>query len=147
MRFPALAFAVAVACGSCPAALAACRWEWLCNGEGACKLMPACDSVHETPPGPPPLAIRPAGAAGAGRGGLACEHIMRLARDGRWTWSEACYCADKSRNPDASRPFANIVRCDDRAGMPPVIPGGDYVVDGRAGRSLPLLRGDLRGLP
>jgi hypothetical protein len=109
--------------------------------------MPACDSVHETPPGPPPLAIRPAGAAGAGRGVLACEHIMRLARGGRWTWSEACYCADKSRNPDASRPFANIVRCDDRSGMPPVVPGGDLVVDGRAGRPYPLLREELRGLP
>jgi hypothetical protein len=146
MRFLALALAAAAACGSCSPALAACRWEWLCNGEGACKQMPACDSVHESPPESPPLAMRPAGAANAG-GGLACEHVMRLARGGRWSWSVACYCTDRSRNPDASRPFANIVRCDERSGMPAAVPAGDLVVEGRAGRSFPLRREDLRGLP
>ena len=100
-----------------------------------------------TPPEPPPLAMRPVRIAGAGHSGLTCEHIMRLGRSGRWSWSEACYCTDKSRNPDASRPFANIVRCDDPSAMPPVIPGGDFVVDGRAGRSFPPLRDEHRGLP
>jgi hypothetical protein len=121
MKLVAVAFAVVFSCGSCTAALADCRWEWLCNGEGACKQMPVCDSVLETPPprpdavppAPPPLSMRPVRMAGAGRSGLACEHIMRMGRSGRWAWSEACYCADRTRNPDGSRPFPNIVRCDD----------------------------------
>ncbi|MGE0356166.1 MAG: hypothetical protein AB7P08_04555 [Burkholderiales bacterium] len=116
MRHAALA--LALACGAAAPAMAACAWEWLCNGEGTCRRMPVCDSVHETPPPrtgslpPAPLAMRPLRLAGSARGELSCEHVLRLARDGRWTWREACYCADKSRNPDAARPFAHIVRCE-----------------------------------
>ena len=85
--------------------------------------------------------MRPARAAGADRSGLTCEHIMRLGRSGRWSWSEACYCTDKSRNPDASRPFANIVRCDDPAAMPPVIPGAiSWSTDAPAAHSRPCAR-------
>lgn len=120
----AFAFAVALAALAGPAS-AACTWEWLCNGEGACKHMPICDSVYETPPpkpsvqppAMPPLAMRPHRIAGQMNSALTCEHIMRQGRTGRWYWAEACYCQDKSRTIDASNPFANIVRCD---GGPPV---------------------------
>lgn len=105
-------------------AAAACQWEWLCNGEGQCKLMPVCDSVNETPPprpegaqppATPPLAMRPfriAGAGVAGGSNLTCEHIMRKGKSGRWYWHEACFCTDPKRSRDDSPPFANIVRCD-----------------------------------
>jgi hypothetical protein len=106
-------------------AFGACTWEWLCNGEGACKHMPVCDSVHETPPpkpsvqppAMPPLSMRPHKLAGNLNSALTCEHIMRQGRSGRWYWAEACYCQDKAKAIDASDPFANIVRCD---GGPPV---------------------------
>ncbi len=120
----AIALAAALAAFAGPAS-AACSWEWLCNGEGACKHMPVCDSVYETPPpkpsvqppAMPPLAMRPHRIAGQMHSALTCEHIMRQGRSGRWYWAEACYCQDKSRTIDASNPFANIVRCD---GGPPV---------------------------
>ena len=110
----------ALALASAPAH-AACTWEWLCNGEGACKHMPVCDSVLEVPPprpesrppAVPPLSMRPFRIAGQSRSALACEHIMRQGKSGRWYWHEACFCADKSKNADPSNPFANIVRCDD----------------------------------
>ena len=120
----AIALAAALAAFAGPAA-AGCSWEWLCNGEGACKHMPVCDSVYETPPpkpsvqppAMPPLAMRPHRIAGQMHSALTCEHIMRQGRSGRWYWAEACYCQDKSRTNDASNPFATIVRCD---GGPPV---------------------------
>ena len=31
-------------------AAAECTWEWLCNADGACKQMPVCGSVYESPP-------------------------------------------------------------------------------------------------
>ena len=101
-------------------AFASCTWEWLCNGEGTCKHMPVCDSVFEippprpesSPPAMPPLAMRPFKIAGANQSALTCEHIMRQGRSGRWYWHEACFCSDKSKNPDPSNPFANIIRCD-----------------------------------
>ena len=105
-------------------ASAACDWEWLCNGEGQCKLMPVCDSVYETPPprpegaqppALPPLSMRPHKIAGAGVGStttLTCEHIMRKGKSGRWYWHEACFCTDPKKAKDPNAPFANIVKCD-----------------------------------
>ena len=121
MRLVNWVYAVAFACLACTQAYADCGWEWLCNGEGACKHMPVCDSVYETPPPrpqstppvPPPLSMRPFRMAGTNRTELTCEHIMRLGRSGRWSWNEACYCTDREKNPEPSNPFANIVRCDD----------------------------------
>ncbi len=109
---------------------AACSWEWLCNGEGACKHMPVCDSVFEVPPprpearppAVPPLSMRPFSIAGTNRTALTCEHIMRQGRSGRWYWHEACFCSDKSKNPDPSNPFSNIVRCDDPS-VNSIVPG------------------------
>ena len=54
------------------AANAACHWEWFCNGDGACKQMPLCDSVTDKPPSKPdsqppavpPIAMRPYKIAG-----------------------------------------------------------------------------------
>jgi hypothetical protein len=126
MRIATAAVAV-IALQSCTAAWAYCTWEWLCNGDGACKQMPVCDSIYEVPPPrpemkppqPPPLSMRPmrANTVGTRQADLHCQHIMRLTKAGRWAWSEACFCADKTKNPDPSDPFANIVRCDDpRAG-------------------------------
>jgi len=48
-------------------AFAECHWEWLCNGEGACKQMPVCDTLYDkatprpesSPPSPPPIRMRP----------------------------------------------------------------------------------------
>lgn len=113
--------ALALAGASSAPAGADCRWEWLCNGEGACKHMPVCDSVDERPPPRPesrppvvpPLSMRPFRPAGQGRAETVCEHIMRQGRNGRWAWTQACYCVDREKNPDASYPFANIVRCDE----------------------------------
>ena len=119
MRFSSL-LALA-ACAAAMQAGAACNWEWLCNGEGQCKLMPVCDSVHETPPprpegaqppAVPPLAMRPYRIAGPSGTTLTCEHIMRQGKTGRWHWSEACYCTDPKKARDPTPPFANIVRCD-----------------------------------
>ena len=120
----ATAIVAAIATAAVPA-FGACTWEWLCNGEGACKHMPVCDSVLEMPPpkpsvqppAMPPLAMRPHKIAGNLNSALTCEHIMRQGRSGRWYWAEACYCQDKSKSIDPSNPFANIVRCD---GGPPV---------------------------
>jgi len=100
-------------------AAASCSWEWLCNGEGVCKQMPICDTVYEVPPPPPdskppevpPLAMRPHRIPG-GMGAMQCEHIMRKSHSGRWTWTEACFCADPTKTKDPSAPFANIIRCD-----------------------------------
>jgi len=107
---------------SLPAA-ADCSWDWLCNGEGACKFMPICDNVNEIPPARPesqppampPLSMRPFRIAGQGIGAsqtLTCEHIMRKGKSGRWYWHEACFCTDPNKAKDPSTPFANIVRCD-----------------------------------
>jgi hypothetical protein len=100
-------------------AVAACHWEWFCNGEGACKQMPLCESIHDRPPpkpdtyppAMPPIAMRPYKVAGP-MGTLTCEHIMRRDAKGKWRWNEFCFCTDPSRSPDPTPPFANIVRCD-----------------------------------
>jgi hypothetical protein len=100
------------------AANAACHWEWFCNGDGACKQMPLCDSVTDKPPSKPdsqppavpPIAMRPYKIAGP-MGTLTCEHIMRQDTGGKWKWVEMCYCSDSSKSKDSSAPFANIVRC------------------------------------
>jgi hypothetical protein len=113
--------ALAIALHASTPALAACSWTWLCNGEGACRQMPVCDSVYETPPPrpesrppvAPPLTTRPFTLSATNRSALTCEHIMRQDASGRWSWEEACFCTDKSKNPDPSSPFGNIVRCDD----------------------------------
>ena len=118
MRTTAGLAALLLSITALPAA-AACTWEWLCNGDGACKHMPICDSVHETPPPRPearppivpPLGMRPHTIAGQ-MGPLTCEHIMRKGKTGRWYWHEACYCTDARRNPDTKPPFANIVQCE-----------------------------------
>ena len=100
-------------------AAANCHWEWFCNGDGSCKQMPLCDSVRETPPpkpdsqppAMPPIAMRPARLPSP-MGTLTCEHIMRQESNGKWHWVEICYCTDPARSPDATAPFAHIVRCD-----------------------------------
>ena len=111
--------ALAVALASAMPAAAECRWEWLCNGEGNCKLMPVCNSVYDVPapppnsqpPAMPPLSMRPHRMP-AQMGSLTCEHIMRRERSGRWYWTEACFCIDRERSRDKNPPFANIARCD-----------------------------------
>ena len=115
--------AMAASLAAMPAG-AECTWEWLCNGEGQCKLMPVCDSVLETPgprpegatpPAVPPLSMRPFKIAGSGVGlapALTCEHIMRKGKSGRWYWHEACFCTDPKRSKDSTAPFSNIVKCD-----------------------------------
>jgi hypothetical protein len=117
-RHLALAALLAIAM---PAA-AECRWEWLCNGEGACKEMPICGNLYESPsprptetrpPPVPPLSLRTQNVSGTGAT-LICEHIMRRERSGRWYWTEACFCVDSQRSKDKSPPFANIVRCDEK---------------------------------
>lgn len=105
-------------------AAAACKWEWLCNGDGQCKQMPVCDSVYErppprpdqAPPAEPPLSMRPFKIAGNGNvrsNPLTCEHIMQQGKSGRWYWKEACFCSDPKKARDPSAPFANIVRCEE----------------------------------
>ena len=103
----------------CAPAGAACQWEWFCNGEGACKQMPLCDSINEKPPpkpdsqppAMPPIAMRPFKVAGP-MGTLSCEHTMRQSPSGKWHWVEICFCSDSNRAPDPTQPFAHIVRCD-----------------------------------
>ena len=124
----AAALVSAVALPAALPAAANCSWEWLCNGDGACKQMPVCDSVYETPPprpdsqppAQPPLSMRPYKIAGTGVGmapsTLTCEHIMRQGKSGRWYWNEACFCTDPTKARDPSSPFANIVRCSDANG-------------------------------
>jgi hypothetical protein len=110
--------AAAFALASLPAA-AECTWEWLCNGDGNCKLMPVCDTVYDVPtpppnsqpPAMPPLSMRPHRFP-AQMGALTCEHIMRQGKSGRWYWNEACFCTDQRKAKDPSAPFANIVRCE-----------------------------------
>ncbi len=119
-RFGAAVLGTMAAMIATPAA-ANCKWEWLCNGEGACKQLPVCDNVYEVPPpapdakppAMPPLALRPSKMPVA-MSSLTCEHIMRQGKSGRWYWDQACFCTDKSKARDPSSPFANIVRCDDK---------------------------------
>ena len=119
LRIGIAAFGAIAALAAGPAA-ADCKWEWLCNGEGACKQLPICDSVYDVPPAAPdsakppampPLALRPSKTPVAMRA-LTCEHIMRQGKSGRWYWDQACFCTDKTKARDPSTPFANIVRCD-----------------------------------
>jgi hypothetical protein len=117
--------ALALALGCAMPAAADCRWEWLCNGEGACKQMPVCGSLYDSPqprpsearaPAIPPLTMRVNTFSGRGvKPGtpITCEHVMRPDRTGRWYWTEACFCADPERTKDRSPPFANIVRCEE----------------------------------
>jgi len=133
MRIAVVAAFAALALQPFADSRASCTWEWLCNGEGVCKQMPVCDSVLEVPPprpemkppDMPPLSMRPSRANTAGgmsRADLRCEHIMPQTTAGRWQWKEACFCVDRTKNPDPGDPFANIVRCDDRreaAAQPP----------------------------
>ena len=114
-------FIALLATGAALPAAADCTWEWLCNGDGVCKHMPVCDSVLETPPprpegaqppAVPPLAMRPYKIATGGGSTLTCEHIMRQAKNGRWLWTEACYCTDAEKAKDKTPPFANIVKCE-----------------------------------
>jgi len=109
----------------CLAALAAlpanadCKWEWLCNGDGACKQVPVCDRLDEVPPprpemappALPPRAMRPAKVVNM-IPGMSCEHIMRQDTRGKWSWESACYCADPAKGVDPSDPFKHIVRCE-----------------------------------
>ena len=82
MKLSYLAPALLLAFGNTPAA-ADCTWEWLCNGEGACKHMPICDSVYEIPPARPdsqppampPLSMRPHRIAGAGHRRVEHAHV------------------------------------------------------------------------
>lgn len=122
-RFLAPAALLALASSLALPAAADCTWDWLCNGEGACKFMPICDNINEIPPARPesqppampPLSMRPHRIAGQGIGAsqtLTCEHIMRKGKSGRWYWHEACFCTDPTKTKDPSTPFANIVRCD-----------------------------------
>ena len=113
-----LLLAALLAAAALPAA-ANCSWEWLCNGDGNCKLMPLCASINEVPPAAPnsqppampPTSMRPARIPGP-MGTLTCEHIMRQGKSGRWYWDEACFCTDPRKARDPSAPFANIVRCE-----------------------------------
>ena len=117
--------ALALALGSATPAAADCRWEWLCNADGACKQMPVCAGLYDIPPprptestpaSVPPLTMRVNTFSGRGvkRGTpLTCEHIMRPDRTGRWTWTEVCFCADPRRSREKNPPFANIVRCEE----------------------------------
>jgi hypothetical protein len=99
-------------------AFADCHWEWLCNGEGACKQMPVCDSLYDkapprpesAPPSPPPLRMRPQQLPGR-MGTTSCEHVMRQLPSGRWQWDQACFCSDPAATADATTPIANLVRC------------------------------------
>jgi hypothetical protein len=110
--------AVLVSLASSPA-LADCHWEWLCNGEGACKQMPVCDTLYDkppprpesAPPSPPPIRMRPHKVPGH-MGTNTCEYIMRQTQSGRWQWDEACFCADPAKTADPTGPLANIVRCE-----------------------------------
>lgn len=113
-----LFYAALLATSALPAA-ADCSWEWLCSGEGHCKIMPICQTVYDVPPpapnsqppAMPPLAMRPHKLPGS-MGTLRCEHIMRQGKSGRWYWDQACFCADPAKARDPSAPFANIVRCE-----------------------------------
>jgi hypothetical protein len=97
-----------------------CKWEWLCNGDGACKQMPVCDRLDEVPPPKPamappaipPLAMRPGNVVKT-LPGASCEHILRQDNRGKWNWESACYCTDKTKGVDPSNPFRHIVRCDE----------------------------------
>ncbi len=118
--------ALVLALGGAMPAAADCRWEWLCNGDGSCKQMPLCAGLYDTPPPRPPESAAPPVPpltlrvnTFSGRGvkpgtPLTCEHVMRADRTGRWTWTEACFCADPGRSREKTSPFANIVRCDER---------------------------------
>jgi hypothetical protein len=110
--------AVLVSLASSPA-LADCHWEWLCNGEGACKQMPVCDTLYDKPPprpesapsSPPAIRMRPHKVLGH-MSGTPCEYIMRQTQSGRWQWDEACFCSDPGKTADPTMPLANIVRCE-----------------------------------
>ena len=102
-------------------ALAACQWEWLCNGDGSggCKQMPVCETLYDiapprpdsAPPTPPPISMRPHQIPGS-LGPATCEFIMHQTKVGRWEWDRACFCNDPVKTVDPNAPLANIVRCE-----------------------------------
>lgn len=111
---------LAIAAPALPAtASAACNWEWLCNGDGACRQTPICDALDETPPPkpevaapkPPPMGMRPQQLSQSKGGNVTCEQVMRQTTAGNWKWEEACYCNDDAKARDSSQPMSNMVRC------------------------------------
>ena len=113
-----LAFAMSAAFAPGTAS-AVCMWEWLCNGDGACRQAPVCDRLDEVPPPkpetapptPPPMGMRPQMQTSVKGGNVACEQVMRQTVAGNWKWEQACYCGDESKAKDPSAPMSNMVRC------------------------------------
>src|SRR5215831_15832733 len=99
-------------------ASAICMWEWLCNGEGACRQTPVCERLDEVPPPkpneaaptPPPMSMRPQQVSTQHGGDVTCEQVMRRTTAGNWKWEQACYCGDDGKR-DPSNPMANMTRC------------------------------------
>jgi len=122
IRNPSMVLAAAFAVGlsfAPQAASAACNWEWLCNGDGACRQAPVCDSLDEVPgprpdvpaPKPPPMGMRPQQATAQKGGNVTCEQVMRQTTAGNWKLEQACYCGDEAKGREASAPMSNMVRC------------------------------------
>src|SRR5262249_47481837 len=90
-----------------------CNWEWPCNGGGACRQTPVCDSLDEVPgpkpdvaaPKPPPLGMRPQQLSQSKGGNVTCEQVMRQTAAGNWKWDEACYCNDDAKARESSQPM------------------------------------------
>jgi len=112
-------FVIALTIFASAPVFANCQWEWLCKGDGsACKQVPVCDTLYDTPPPKPdspapapPIAIRPDTIA-SDLGTASCEHVMRQNKKGEWEWSRACYCSDPATSKDPNDPLANMVRCE-----------------------------------
>src|SRR6516162_1041935 len=89
-------------------ASAVCVWEWLCNGDGACRQTPVCEALDEVPPPkpevaapkPPPMGMRPDWLPSQKGGNVVCEQLMRQTTAGNWKWEQACYCGDDSKARD-----------------------------------------------
>ena len=115
-----VSLALAIAAPALPgAASAACAWEWLCNGDGACRQAPVCGALDEVPgprpdtpaPKPPPMGMRPQQPTAQKGGNVMCEQIMRQTAAGNWKWEQACYCGEDAKINGASAPMSNMVRC------------------------------------
>ena len=84
--------------GFATSSLAACRWEWVCDGSGACSHVPICnhalDIAPPEPPSIPPIAhpsVRPFQPPTIPPiGTQRCMQVQRQGFSG-WYWDTVCY--------------------------------------------------------
>jgi hypothetical protein len=109
-----------VATGLGAPAYAACKWEWLCDGQGGCQHTPICEKLSDDPGAAPeqaapkpPHALPPIESPRR-NADVQCAHVQRQhAKSRKWVWDQVCFCAHPNADVHASQNKAH----------PAVLPG------------------------